>query len=91
MMKRRRVTRAVTTGCTGILTALAACALPSAASALTPLGPPSPPVTFQSGNFSQDALYDARGGWVSGLSSTFLRFTMSAQGGVGQGAAFVGL
>jgi hypothetical protein len=83
-MTKRAVTRATTAGFTGILAALACCALPTAASALVPVGPPTPPVTFQSGNFLQDGLYDAHSGWASGLSSPFWRFTMGAQGGVGQ-------
>jgi hypothetical protein len=84
MTKRRAVTSAITACFTGILAALAACALPAPASAFGPGGSVSPSVTFQSGNFLQDGLYDAHSGWTSGLSSTFWRFTMGAQGDVGQ-------
>jgi hypothetical protein len=91
MMKRRALIGATIAGRTGIVAVLAACALPGGASAFGPGGPPvSPGVTFQSGSFSQDGLYDAHSGWVSGLSSTFWQFTMGAQGGVGPGPCLLG-
>jgi len=88
MSGRRLVTRAMTAGCTGILAALAAYALPAGASGLGAWAAPS--VTFQTGNFLQDGLYDAHSGWTSGLSSTFWRFTMGAQGGVAPGPCLLG-